>query len=440
MAALDFPASPTLNQVYSANGRSWIWDGTAWNPYGSGIADGDRGDITVSAGGSQWTIDSETVTYAKMQNVSAASRLLGRGSASGAGDVEELTVGTGLSISGTTLSCTVTDTGITQLTGDVTAGPGSGSQAATIANDAVTNAKMANMAQATIKGRASGAGTGDPTDLTGTQATAILDNFVGDSGSGGTKGLVPAPAAGDAAAGKYLDSDGTWSVPPSSGISDGDKGDITVSSSGTVWTIDNDAVTYAKMQNVSAASKLLGRGDSGSGDVQEITLGTNLSMSGTTLNATGGSGSALQYAQLGSNVAITDNAAFQNITGLSFSAAANTSYRIRFHFAVGTSAASTGYEIGITGPSTPTGYFSIVTQWSTVAAEQATITKSTTYGSIGSNVNAGGATARPAEGVILFHNGANAGTFQLQGKVETAVSGTVTFETGSFMTWEEVTT
>jgi hypothetical protein len=34
MAAFDFPSSPTLNQVYSANGKSWIWDGAAWNPYG----------------------------------------------------------------------------------------------------------------------------------------------------------------------------------------------------------------------------------------------------------------------------------------------------------------------------------------------------------------------------------------------------------------------
>ncbi len=40
------------------------------------------------------------------------------------------------------LESLVTDTGITQLTGDVTAGPGSGSQAATIANNAVTFAKM----------------------------------------------------------------------------------------------------------------------------------------------------------------------------------------------------------------------------------------------------------------------------------------------------------
>lgn len=80
-------------------------------------------------------------------------------------------------------------------------------------DDGITNAKLANMAQATIKGRASGAGTGDPTDLTGTQATAILDAVVGDSGSGGTKGLVPAPAAGDAAAGKFLKADGTFDVP-----------------------------------------------------------------------------------------------------------------------------------------------------------------------------------------------------------------------------------
>lgn len=49
--------------------------------------------------------------------------------------------------------------------------------------------------------------------------TANLSTFVGDSGSGGTKGLVPAPAAGDAAAGKFLSAAGTFSVPTGSGIS-----------------------------------------------------------------------------------------------------------------------------------------------------------------------------------------------------------------------------
>jgi hypothetical protein len=43
--------------------------------------------------------------------------------------------------------------------------------------------------------------------------------FIGDSGAGGASGLVPAPPAGAAAAGKFLKADGTWAVPPGSGVS-----------------------------------------------------------------------------------------------------------------------------------------------------------------------------------------------------------------------------
>jgi hypothetical protein len=50
---------------------------------------------------------------------------------------------------------------------------------------------------------------------TPTQVTADLIAFVGDSGSGGTKGLVPAPIAGDSA--KFLKGDGTWGTPTGSG-------------------------------------------------------------------------------------------------------------------------------------------------------------------------------------------------------------------------------
>jgi hypothetical protein len=55
------------------------------------------------------------------------------------------------------------------------------------------------------------------------------------------------------------------------GITDGDKGDITVSASGATWTIDNDAVSYAKIQNVVADDRILGNVSGAGGIVAELT-------------------------------------------------------------------------------------------------------------------------------------------------------------------------
>ncbi|MBS0231878.1 MAG: DUF2793 domain-containing protein [Proteobacteria bacterium] len=87
----------------------------------------------------------------------------------------------------------------------------------------VANASLANMATGTIKGRTS-AGSGHPEDLTGAQATALLDTF-GASGESHKKGLVPDP--GDTAGtSKFLREDGSWAEPPA-GDGGGDAGDIT---------------------------------------------------------------------------------------------------------------------------------------------------------------------------------------------------------------------
>ncbi|WP_072370689.1 DUF2793 domain-containing protein [Hyphomicrobium sp. NDB2Meth4] len=58
---------------------------------------------------------------------------------------------------------------------------------------------------------------GSWTNRTPAQLTADLSAFTGDSGSGGIKGLVPAPTAGDAAGGKFLRADGSWAAPAGGG-------------------------------------------------------------------------------------------------------------------------------------------------------------------------------------------------------------------------------
>ena len=62
-------------------------------------------------------------------------------------------------------------------------------------NDSVTNAKLANMAQATIKGRQAGSGTGDPEDLTPDQASTVLDGATDPFLR--TSGLPPIPSFPD---------------------------------------------------------------------------------------------------------------------------------------------------------------------------------------------------------------------------------------------------
>lgn len=64
-------------------------------------------------------------------------------------------------------------------------------------------------------------------------------------------------------------------------VSDGDKGDVTVASSGAVWTIDSKAITYAKMQDVSATKRVVGRNTTGAGVAEEVTLSQLLDWAGT---------------------------------------------------------------------------------------------------------------------------------------------------------------
>ena len=77
--------------------------------------------------------------------------------------------------------------------------------------------------------------------------------FTGDSGSGGTEGLVPAPAAGDAAANKFLKANGQWVAVSSSNLG---SANLTSADDARTFTLKSGGTASQNFQILNSASQI----------------------------------------------------------------------------------------------------------------------------------------------------------------------------------------
>jgi hypothetical protein len=112
---VTFPQSLNFPSALGTNGFQLTTDGAGaltWAASGA-LTDGDKGEITVSSSGAQWTIDNDVITLAKLAHM-ATARVVGRTTA-GNGSPELLTIsGTG------SVAMTNTPTLVTPVLGNAT--------------------------------------------------------------------------------------------------------------------------------------------------------------------------------------------------------------------------------------------------------------------------------------------------------------------------------
>lgn len=347
----------------TANSSSFLRGDQTWaSVIAPGVPDGDYGDIVVSLDGDSWQIKSGVVTTAELGGdiTTAGKNLLDDANAA----AQRTTLGLGTIA---TQSPTGTPdgtkflrddytwqappgggSGITQLTGDVTAGPGSGSQVATIPNSTITYARIQNVsAGLRVLGRASGAG--------------VVEELILGTGLGVTGSTINV-----------------------TGLSDGDRVDINVTGSGATWTIKNEAVTLAKFRHTNQ-QRVIGR-ISGFGACEEVQATQILDWIGSTRGqilyrdasnwavlSPGTSGQFLQTQGAGANpqwatpappagqwTKVTkpsdtnriNTTTSTNDPDLQFTATANTNYNIRGCIWYNTNA-NGDFRIQLAGPGSP---------------------------------------------------------------------------------------